>query len=521
MVIAIYSRKSIYSDKSDSTATQIKLCKEYISSHYTDYTIFEYEDEGYTGANTDRPGFSKLMHNITLGTIDVLICYKIDRISRNVVDFSSTFETLQKYNVEFVSIKEQLDTSTPLGRAMMYICSVFSQMERETIAERVKDNMIELAKDGKWAGGKPPIGYKIERIITNGKSHAVLTPDEEEVQYVHNIFDLFFKLKTLNALESYYRNNGIKTKTGSYFSSSQFYNILHNPCYVAATKDVYLFFESLGCQMASTIDKFNGEFGVIVYGRTRGGKKKGHYTNDPSKWIVSVGLHQPIMSDEKWLKAQSQFGNNIINKTRKNKVGLLYGILKCKCGYSMKTKLKHCNKCDKDYAHYFCTNRYRRGIQYCEQGHVTISSLDDAIIDLLNQIKSDKQIIYKHIPNSNPISSCRTETDIKKDINLIEKKILNLTSTLQDNMSSTASKYIILQIETLDKTLQKHKIELREFQLIQQTKISEEERINSIYNSICSYLEKFDTLDYDDKNTYLRDIIKTCIWDGTELQVTL
>ncbi len=521
MVIAIYSRKSVYSDKSDSTATQITLCKNYIESHFTDYTILEYEDEGYTGANTDRPGFTKLMQNIALGTIDVLICYKIDRISRNVVDFSSTFETLQKYNVEFVSIKEQLDTSTPLGRAMMYICSVFSQMERETIAERVKDNMIELAKGGKWAGGKPPIGYKIERVITNGKSHAILVPDEEEAKYVHDIFDLFFKLKTLNALERYYRNNGITTKTGSYFSSSQFYNILHNPCYVTATKDVYLFFESLGCQMASTIDKFNGEFGVIVYGRTRGGKKKGHYTNDPSEWIVSVGLHKPIMSAEKWLSAQEQFGNNVFNKTRKNKVGLLYGILKCKCGYSMKTKVKHCNKCDKDYAHYFCTNRYRRGINYCEQGYVSISSLDDAIMILLNDIKSDKQLIHKYIPNSNPTNITRSDLSIKKDISLTEKKILNLTNTLQDNMSSTASKYIILQIETLDKTLQKHKMELREYQMLQQSKISEGERIDAIYNSICSYLEKFDNLNYDDKNMYLKDIIKSCIWDGTELLVTL
>jgi site-specific DNA recombinase len=519
MVIAIYSRKSIYSDKSDSTATQIKLCKDYISSHYTDYTILEYEDEGYTGANTDRPGFTKLMQNITLGTIDVLICYKIDRISRNVVDFSSTFETLQKYNVEFVSIKEQLDTSTPLGRAMMYICSVFSQMERETIAERVKDNMIELAKEGKWAGGKAPIGYDTKKVIINGKKHTILEPNEEDAKYVNAIFDLFFKLKTLNALETHYRRNQIRTQSGNYFSSTQFYRILVNPCYVAATKEVYNYFESLGCQIASPIEKFDGTHGIMAYGRTTGGKKKKHLMNTPDDWIISVGLHKPIISSKKWLRAQSQFKNNSFDKSRKHKVGLLYSILKCKCGYGMKVKVKHCNKCNKDYAHYFCTNRYRRGIEYCDTHYVSVERLDSAIMDLLNNIKSDKSLILKYIPNTAPDTNIRTEQAIKKDISKQEKKIMNLTNTLQDNINSTASKYIILQIEELDKSLQKLKLELRESQMLVQSKINENDRVDSIYNSICTYLEQFDRLDYDEKNAYLKDIIKSCVWDGTELNI--
>ena len=152
MKIAIYTRKSVYSDKSDSIEAQKKMCADYANTHYTEPELYYYEDEGLSGMNTNRPEFLRLIDDITAGVFDILICYRIDRLSRNVSDFSNTFETLQKNKVEFVSIKEQLDTTTPLGRAMMYICSVFAQMERETTAERVKDNMLELAKTGVWAG---------------------------------------------------------------------------------------------------------------------------------------------------------------------------------------------------------------------------------------------------------------------------------------------------------------------------------------------------------------------------------
>lgn len=211
MNIGIYARKSIYSDKSDSVKNQINLCKEYIQNNYKmiEKIIVYDEDEGFSGANTHRPGFERLMKDVHRKTIDLLVCYKIDRISRNVLDFSTTFNTLQEHGVQFVSVKEQIDTSTPLGRAMMYICSVFSQMERETTAERVKDNMIELAKSGKWAGGKPPVGYKRERILLNGKYHTILSENQEELHFLNMVFDTFLEGYSLSGLDTFFRRNGI------------------------------------------------------------------------------------------------------------------------------------------------------------------------------------------------------------------------------------------------------------------------------------------------------------------------
>ena len=152
--IALYSRKSKYTDKGDSVGNQIELIKEYIKKNYPkeeyETEIVIYEDEGFSGGNIDRPQFQKFLSEEEKEPYDILICYRLDRISRNIANFSNLMEELTKKNTSFISIKEQFDTSTPMGRAMMFIASVFAQLEREVIAERIRDNMIELAKTGRW-----------------------------------------------------------------------------------------------------------------------------------------------------------------------------------------------------------------------------------------------------------------------------------------------------------------------------------------------------------------------------------
>jgi len=151
--IAIYSRKSKFTGKGESIDNQIELCKQYIRTHYpgcigeqqpkvatspdaSDDDILMYEDEGFSGGNTQRPQFKKMMADANEKKFSILICYRLDRISRHIGDFAKLIEELDDLGISFVSIKEQFDTSSPMGRAMMYISSVFSQLERETIAER-------------------------------------------------------------------------------------------------------------------------------------------------------------------------------------------------------------------------------------------------------------------------------------------------------------------------------------------------------------------------------------------------
>ncbi|WP_373845456.1 recombinase family protein, partial [Clostridium sp.] len=143
MKAAIYSRKSKFTSKGESIGNQIEMCKEYCTKNFDGKIEFIiYEDEGFSGGNIDRPQFQKMILDAKGGKFDSLVCYRLDRISRNVADFSATLELLEQHNISFVSIKEQFDTSTPMGKAMVYIASVFAQLERETIAERVRDNML-------------------------------------------------------------------------------------------------------------------------------------------------------------------------------------------------------------------------------------------------------------------------------------------------------------------------------------------------------------------------------------------
>lgn len=522
MVVGIYARKSIYSDKSDSTKVQIKIGKEYINNNYDNIeSVIEYEDEGYTGANTIRPDFERLMNDVKNKKIDVLVCYKIDRISRNVLDFSETFEKLQANGIQFVSVKEQIDTSTPLGRAMMYICSVFAQMERETTAERVKDNMIELAKSGKWAGGRPPLGFKRKRVLINGKNHTVLSKNEDELPFLYMIYDTFLEGFSLQGLETHFRKKGVKSINGNFLSTTQLYNILKNPHYVANAVDVYDYFEKLGCIMADDRKDFDGKHGLVVYGRTSGGKKKVHTNNTPDKWVVSIGLHDPIFSSDKWLSVQEKFGLNKIDKTRKHEIGLLIGIVKCKCGYTMRVQHKVDKIYNKVYDNYFCQNRNRRGIEYCDMKMIAVNLLDDKVVEILKQLSLDKNLIEKYVKQNNDNIQIRDKETIYKEISNLKKKINNLTSAIQDNYDSSAAKYIISEIENIDKQIIGLNYEIREIEEKEKQIKEHIDDVNMLYDKICLFVKNYEIYSYYDKNKYLQEIIKECTWNGEELILSL
>ena len=210
--IAIYSRKSKFTGKGESTHNQIEACKRKIELTFENVDlendILIYEDEGFTGYNTNRPAFQKMLKDIRDKKIKAIAFYKLDRISRNVSDFSSLVIELDNFDVSFLSATESIENVTPSGRAMMFMISVFAQLERDTIAERIRDNMLELAKTGRWLGGMTPTGFKseqIENITVDGKKRKLfkLSPIDEEVRIVKILFDKMRELKSQTKLETY------------------------------------------------------------------------------------------------------------------------------------------------------------------------------------------------------------------------------------------------------------------------------------------------------------------------------
>lgn len=224
MKVAIYTRKSVFSDKSDSVKNQARMCRDYISMHFDgDHVYSIYEDEAYTGANTERPALQNLIDDIKLGAVDFLIVYQLDRLSRNVRDFANIYDILTEHKVGFASVKESIDTNTPIGETMMYMSVVFAQMERKTIATRVYDNMVGLAGSGWWVGGNPPYGYRRLKVVDSvGKKHTTIEPVPEQAERVCWFFREFVTGQySLQGFETYCKHRNITTPRGGF-------SLLHN-----------------------------------------------------------------------------------------------------------------------------------------------------------------------------------------------------------------------------------------------------------------------------------------------------
>ena len=312
---AIYSRKSKFSGKGDSTENQIEMCREYLKNKYGDSydesNVFIYEDEGFSGSNLNRPQFIKMINDAKNKVFDTIICYRLDRISRNISDFAKLMNDFESWGIDFISLKEQFDTSSPMGRAMMYITSVFSQLERETIAERIKDNMYELAKDGRWLGGITPTGYrsiKHEKLNEkNGKKKYYYSLEiiPEEIEIVNEIFSAFLKNRSLSKTVAQINAKNILTKNKKIFSCVTVRSILENPVYAKADKTLYKFLEGKHVTIFSSKESFNSLNGIMAYGKTLQKSGKANKKLDYSQWIVSVGQHNGIIDGKAWIIVQN------------------------------------------------------------------------------------------------------------------------------------------------------------------------------------------------------------------------
>ena len=206
--------------------------------------------------------------------------------------------------------------STPSGRAMLSMCTVFAQMERETIAERIKDNMHELAKSGRWLGGTTPTGYKSTQIVggvtVDGKERKAYKLDivKVEAELVQDIFEKFLETNSLTKTETYLLQNHIKTKNGKDFTRFSIRSILANPVYMIADMQAWNYFESMGVEIYADKSDFDGKHGVIAYSKTIQKPGKANQIKDMNEWIIAVGKHEGLISGRDWVKAQASLKQN-------------------------------------------------------------------------------------------------------------------------------------------------------------------------------------------------------------------
>ena len=524
-IAAIYSRKSKITGIGESIINQIELCKQECR-HLGIEEFRIYEDEGFSGKNIKRPQFQKMLMDAKERQFHVLICYRLDRISRNISDFSTLINQLDSLNISFISVNEQFDTSTPMGRAMMYIASVFAQLERETTGERVRDNMLELAKSGRWLGGQTPLGYESIKLSylddeLNEKTMHTLSPIKDELQIVKTIYQKYLQYKSISQVFLYLFKNNIKTKNGADFNKKRIQLILRNPLYVRANDDIMKHLSATGMNV---IGIANNKHGILTYNKSKGAKVK----RDISEWIAAISIHEGIVDAKQWLDVQQILDEN---KNKAPRLGtsaaaLLTGTLKCsKCGKSMIVKHGHISaQTNKKIQYYVCSTKdYSKGLR-CNNPNIRVDILELLIIKNLENITIDKASLISEL---NKIKFELTKdsfatyeiADIPKQIKIKQTQIDILINQL--TLDNEISKYLRPKILKLGNEMEKLTEINSNLKIISSNDINQQLNINKFFYSLDNLSSIIDILDFNNKRLLINNIVDSICWDGDNCTIKI
>lgn len=410
MRAAIYARQSIEKADSVSIEAQIERCKAICAMNGWEYTV--YSDVGFSGKNINRPNFERLLADIRAGRIKALVSYKLDRISRSITDFAQLLQLFEKYGVQYISSTEQFDTSSPVGRAMIYIVMVFAQLERETTTQRVADNYRYRASKGLFMGGNVPLGYTSKYISLDGKKASILAVNEIEAQKVREIFSLYLSGSNTHQIARILNGKGAVTSKGKSFTANAVLRILRNLTYCCNTPEVYYYLVSQGYRLLCGIDEFDGRHGMCCYCKSREGKKA---TPHESR-VVTVGRHEPIIGAKDWIAVQKRLD---AAKTRQKRPksssrSFLAGLLKCaECSHSF--GLKYTQKASGEYSYYFCRGRAGQGASTCQNDlWVSTAQLEEKIEQLIlerakNVFARCKEKAQTPVIDNEPLNKLRRE----------------------------------------------------------------------------------------------------------------
>ena len=536
--IAIYSRKSKFTGKGESIGNQVELCKEYIRNmfgeEYVDRCVV-FEDEGFSGGNLQRPDFKRMMEEVRKHKFKAIVVYRLDRISRNISDFTGLIDELTKLDVSFVSIKEQFDTSTPMGRAMMFIISVFSQLERETIAERIRDNMHELAKTGRWLGGNTPTGFKsgsVSKITIDGKERKSykLIPIPEEIEIPKMIFDLYMETDSLTAVEAELLRQRIKTKQGKDFTRFAIKAILQNPVYMVADEAAYDYFVEREAEVCFPKEDFDGSCGIMAYNRTN--QEKGRTTQllPVSEWIVAIGKHAGVVPSKQWIKVQESLDRNKSKAYRKprNNEALLTGLVYCSCGERMYPKLSQRTTASGEIIYtYVCKMKERSKRERCNRRNANGNILDAAIIEQIKSLTDHDSSFVAQLAKSREFYTGKREQyerqleELRVEHEMNEKTINGLIDSLGMVGDSVAKPRVLKRIEELSDINRDVENRIHELEGLVNVNSLTDAEFDLLRQMLSMFRTSIDDMSVEEKRAAIRTVVRKVIWDGVNAHVVL
>jgi DNA invertase Pin-like site-specific DNA recombinase len=344
---AIYTRKSSEEGLDmafNSLDAQREACSAYIASQRSEGWIElagHYDDGGVSGGTLDRPALKRLLADIDGGLVDVVVVYKIDRLSRALMDFAKLVEVFDRNNVTFVSVTQSFNTTTSMGRLTLNILLSFAQFEREVIGERIRDKVAASRKRGIWMGGVRPLGYQVR--------DRKLVIDEKEAATVRMIFERFLQVGSVTSLARSIAAEGVHSRRGKLLDKSSLYKLLANRVYV----------------------------GEAVH-----------------KGVGYPGEHQPIIDRGLWDKVRAILQESPrvrACRTRAATPALLKGLLFGPTGRAMSPT--HSRRGNKLYRYYVSQSVLKHGPDACPVGRVPAAEIEATVVDQLRGMLRSPEII--------------------------------------------------------------------------------------------------------------------------------
>ena len=400
---AIYTRKSSEDGlqlEFNSLDAQREAGEAYVSSQRHEGWVCLptlYDDGGFSGGNIERPGLQRLLHDIRDGKVDCVVVYKVDRLSRSLLDFSRIMETFENHKVSFVSVTQQFNTTHSMGRLTLNILLSFAQFEREIIGERIRDKLAAQRRKGKWTGGRPILGYDVDRSNASPK----LVINAIEAPRVRQVFSWYLETRSLLEVQRLIESQSWTNKAwttragrragGKAFDKNAVYAMLTNPLYV---------------------------------GRCVHGNKE------------YQGEHPPLIEESVFAEVATilrKNGRTGGQEARNKHRSLLRGIIRCKaCGRAMVhtfTKRKQ-----RMYRYYTCSRAVNSGHDQCPQPTISASTVEQEVLKHVRQLATDPQLrsgVLSQAETSlrQELSGFRSErSGLATDLRHSEAEILRLTS---------------------------------------------------------------------------------------------
>ena len=419
-LIAIYCRVSTeeQSENGYSIDEQERLLEEWCKK--MGYVIYKcYSDRGISGKNIkDRPALKELLSDAKAGKFDMVISWKINRVSRKLEDVLKIVNLLEKNNITFKSYSEPFESDTPAGRMQFQMMALIGEFERGTIAQNVKMGMIAKAKSGNWCGGRV-LGYDL--VPNNSpeeekKGKNKLEINEKEAEIVRFIFNEYSKGKGYKAITNKMNKLGYKTKKGNNFSVGSIRDILTNPVYI----------------------------GEIRYNVRQNWSEKRRRNINPNPIRVK-GKHEAIIDRELWDKVQ------LILESKKGKPSRIYdgeypltGILRCpKCGAGMvisRTTNTLADGTKKRIAYYCCGNWKNKGTSVCNSNTIRVDKANEYVFKKIEELVSNEAMIKAVVKNINKERKDKVKPakrllgDIDKELEKLDKRKRKIFEAYEDDI---------------------------------------------------------------------------------------